>query len=283
MLDTESGEHAAVQITTPFGVAAQVATSSLEGCSQFNLFSSLRLSFCASGDRVNVSFSGQLNASVILEGELELRGLRAREGLALAYPIGRQRAAYTHKSAAMPGRHVQLRFRDAHTGLVIAQVTPCRPPIALLDYTRGMHRRLTHWFWVALTTWTAEGYVLGLQLSTGVYRDAQGHDLENVAWLDDQMLLVSSRLIWQGQPGHGELRVGHPWRLTSEDGAFNLVYVAVHEVHMVPLPHTTSPNRLSKLPGPQLTAHRPLTCLCCSAQTSGTHLDTLVAPFTSAV
>lgn len=83
--------------------------------------------------------------------------------------------------------------------------------VALMDWTRAMHKRLTEWFWVALSWRTESGRRVGINLSHGVYPhplqpSTEGQaGLENGIWIDDRLIVVDAPLTVQGRPG-GEYR-----------------------------------------------------------------------------
>jgi hypothetical protein len=64
-----------------------------------------------------------------------------------------------------------------------------RTVLLLADWTKSLARRVTHWYWVSLSTWsTAPKHTsrsrLGIQLSSRVYDNPHGVSMESIIWLD---------------------------------------------------------------------------------------------------
>lgn len=99
--------------------------------------------------------------------------------------------------------------------------------VALMDWTRAMHKRLTEWFWVALSWRTESGRRVGINLSHGVYPhplqpSTEGQaGLENGIWIDDRLIVVDAPLTVQGRPG-GEVQVGRSWKCSVKTDTYSL-------------------------------------------------------------
>ena len=139
----------------------------------------------------SLSFNIRLSSALLLKGQVTVH---PDEALALLYPLGTNRAAYTHKEA---GNRVEglLTFGAQEMRLTMRAR-------ACMDWTRCFPDRKTRCLALAGGGTTSSGSRLGINLSQGLYDDA-----ENFAWVD-------------GQPsplGAVELQApcvaGDPWRV----------------------------------------------------------------------
>lgn len=107
-----------------------------------------------------------------LSGELHIE---PRESLAVAFPLGPDRPAYTHKAGGLPARGVlRLGARDIDFS----------GGLATLDWTRSLARRHTQWKWASFAGRARDGRTLGLNLSADVYDHPQGASHENALFVD---------------------------------------------------------------------------------------------------
>jgi hypothetical protein len=105
------------------------------------------------------------------------------ECLSLLYPLSASRWAHTHKEAALRvGGELQVadsRFNfDRRTNFAVS------------DWTRSYCLRKTLWFW-ASASWGNANESWGLNLSSRVYDDANGHSFENVLWVNGRCYPLS--------------------------------------------------------------------------------------------
>jgi len=266
--DTHTTQTHITSSLLPLGFRTQVSKSSIEGCSSFSLFS-LDIKLCKERilsqhhtpntihnhtflNHITISASFPDSTTLLLNATLGTQTTPPGT-LALSYPMGPKRAAYTHKSSgvAVSSGHAILTTSNGTKTTI-----PLDNAVGLLDWTRSMHARLTQWFWVAISWVTASGDRLGINLSHGVYplpTQGKGQSagsgesgsgsgsesggmkkeigLENGIWLNDVVYPVHSPLIVQGTPGHGHVQIGSNWRCYTEDGSIDLMF---HAVDLVP-------------------------------------------------
>lgn len=219
VLDGKTGTFSYHSQLFPLGFGATISPSSIRGCSNWTS-SPFRISMCGHARGWDVDVSAKLNHDENMQISSTIT-TEDSESLVLSYPIGPRRVAYTHKESGMTATGTVKIDNTLH------QLTN---GVALIDWTRSMHRRLTLWFWVALTFVTSDGNRIGINLSNGVYPDMNGIGLENAVWLDDTVYIVNSRLQVDGEPGKGIVKIGHPWHCNTEDGSIDLTIVPIGAV-----------------------------------------------------
>mmetsp|Transcript_808 Transcript_808/g.1211 ORF Transcript_808/g.1211 Transcript_808/m.1211 type:complete len:415 (+) Transcript_808:165-1409(+) len=237
--DSVTEQSSVDSCTIPFGFFASVSNSSLNGCSSFS-FMSLNLEMCSEevgGANSNVIQWKVVAAATLFNGaQLKLNftlGSTTHQsgGIVLSYPIGPNRAAYTHKSSGLEVKGTGIVI-DANSTETLIDLNRA---VGLRDWTRSMHARLTVWFWIAITWLTESGDRLGINLSHGVYPDPKYFQngvqpeievgLENAIWLNDRVYPVTVPLLVQGAPGQGHVMKGTQWRCYTEDHSIDLTFV----------------------------------------------------------
>lgn len=173
---------------TPFGWGVRMARSSVRGETRFR-WGRERISMASHPDRWTVELD---LPRFPLRGRFEV--LRD-EPLALVYPLGETRAAYTHKEAGN-------RVRGAVNDMVFDPETS----FAVTDWTRSFADRRTVWNWLSLGGRSVDGRRIGLNLSARVYRDC-----ENAVWVDGRWQPLGEVAFEMPPDGLGV------WRVRGED------------------------------------------------------------------
>jgi hypothetical protein len=119
-----------------------------------------------------------------------------------------------------------------------------------------MARRVTTWFWVALSFSSAdvsETSLYGMQLSQGVYgrhisnpscikmsKECPTGDMENIMWFRNETHYLDTVLqityvdenmkVVHMEPGKGQTKFGREISITSHDGNINLRYIPLSQV-----------------------------------------------------
>lgn len=121
------------------------------------------------------------SCAVPFEIEFEIEVRADDDFMSLVYPLGPRRAAVVTKVAAAPVRNLRMSLSGA-------QVTPhpTSVPLASLDYTRGLLRRLTIWRWasmsaMALDKKTGARVPVGFHISRDTY-DYMGASVESAVY-----------------------------------------------------------------------------------------------------
>jgi len=127
------------------------------------------------------------------------------EALALLYRLPSGLPAYTHKAAG-------LRVQGAlQAGCESIDLTS---GVGSIDWTRSVAPRVTRWLWSSLQGVSAQGNLLGLNLSALVYDDEQGNSQENALWIDGRVQpLGGVRFDLPDNPRSQD------WRIRSRDEA----------------------------------------------------------------
>ncbi len=186
------------EVMSPLGRGLQMAPSSIGGTSRFR---SARLDIETGFER---TLQTRLSAALSGEACTAEFQLYPDDALALLFPLGEGRAAYTHKAAGLRVQgflRLGARDFDLSTGL------------ATLDWTRSHALRHTRWNWASFVGNTLSGKRFGLNLSAHVYDDAQGNSLENAVWLDGRVFCLS------GVRFEVPTRTTDVWRIVSRDGS----------------------------------------------------------------
>lgn len=108
--------------------------------------------------------------------------LREEESLGMLTALPSGWPAYTHKSAGL-GVRGELHYGGLDAGRAVS----LDGALAAVDWTRSYAERTTIWRWASLSGRDTRGRRVGLNLSSDVYDDAEGHSLENVAWIDGEL------------------------------------------------------------------------------------------------
>ncbi len=185
---------------SPLGRALRFAPSTLRGETRFD----------AGGSRVTIACGDGFDVAL----DVDLRGERLRGrvridpslGLALAFPLAKDRPAYTHKAAGM--RAMGTLALGGRT--ILEEGTPA---LAVSDFTRSLANRHTRWKWASLAHTGANGRPIGLNLSAEVYDDATGDSQENALFVGDETLpLEGVRFTLPPDPRRD------PWQIESLRG-----------------------------------------------------------------
>jgi hypothetical protein len=115
--------------------------------------------------------------------QLELQDLSARfhilrdEAMALVFPLGQGRAAYTHKEAGN---------RVSGTLQLFGESFALHPDAChgASDWTRSFSNYITAWTFACFAGRDDKGTRIGLNLSGLIYDDASGASQENTVWID---------------------------------------------------------------------------------------------------
>lgn len=123
--------------------------------------------------------------------QLELQGLSARfhilrdEAMALVFPLGPDRAAYTHKEAGNPISGTLQLFDESFA----LNPDTC---LGASDWTRSFSNYVTAWTFACFGGRDAKGTRIGLNLSGLIYDDASGTSQENTVWIDGKSQRVGA-------------------------------------------------------------------------------------------
>ncbi|KAL0477470.1 hypothetical protein AKO1_008144 [Acrasis kona] len=201
----------------PLGFGASFSESSVKGCSKWNdKIAKLVIEVCNFKDTITVQAEGTLNDSNFIKVSAVID--TNSDSLALAYPIGPHRVAYTLKQAGMPVRgYYKLKDRRYEFG---------EDAVAIQDWTRALPKRLTVWYWISIN-FVSKNKRIGVNLSHGMYPKRVGNQtlgLENGIWVDGNLHLVESELIVDGEPGTGVLDEAEEWHCRTKDGSLKLTY-----------------------------------------------------------
>lgn len=198
LVDRERPEPAhEFEAMAPLGLGTRFAPSSIDGSTRFR----------HRGGRIEIVYDEgwQTRIDLKVEGK-RLTGsylVEPQESLALLHPLGPDRAAYTHKAAALPTAGL-LTFGDQRISL--------DGGLANLDWTRSLADRETRWKWASFAHRSGD-VTLGLNLSAEVYDDAAGDSRENAVWVDGQVhALGGVRFEVPRNPGCED------WRIVSREG-----------------------------------------------------------------
>jgi hypothetical protein len=255
--DVHNHFHDKVSFLLPYGFGASiVSNSSINACSSFNSsFANFNINICFD-DNIN---GWNIKANGILESNTKIsftfkmyRSNNMGNEFSMIYPLGKNRASYTHKIAGLrtngdlfvsPSGNNKDKFNEIN----LQNITL----MGLSDYTRTLARRFTEWWWVALSYENELG-LHGLQLSDGVYKNPiyqsqyngksviKDGDLENILWINETAYYIDSKLtfsILNGNnkfvdifPGQGSLNIGSIIYITSEDKSVDLKYTCIAQL-----------------------------------------------------
>lgn len=203
-IDTKSGLHDSYQFSQPgFLSGSRVATSNvLDGaCSSFDAFitgkaTQIEVCFDAAMNGWHVDVRTKLERKSRLSVQFDLIRSGGPE-LAMNYPIGPDRAGYTHKTAGLVvNGSMTLIPRHSTPSFSKEDLSFFNEPITgtgLSDFSRSQSRRFTEWFWMAASfTEKDEDNNLsyrGFQLSSNTVGT-----LESMVWVDGEMHWIDSPL-----------------------------------------------------------------------------------------
>lgn len=183
---------------SPLGRALRIAPSSIVGTTSWK------------SRNATVSVTARDGWDVELDvplGSERLRGharLEERESLAMLQELAPGRHAYTHKAAGWPASgQLELGTRSIRLD----------GGLGASDWTRSQANRITEWKWASLSGILADGTVVGVNLSSDVYDDENGHSLENALWVDASVRRLSG-VRFEVPMDPKNMR----WRIQSLDG-----------------------------------------------------------------
>lgn len=160
--------------------------------------------------RIRVFIAGD-GDKLPVEADLRcLHDLGSIKPLVVVLPVGAGRAAYSHKVPLPLEGSVRVGDREMRASR--------SDSFAILDIHKAHYPRHTWWNWATCAGTDAEGRAIGLNLTTNVNRrDAELS--ENALWVNGQLEMLA--------PARFELdphRPLDPWRVTTTDGAVNLMF-----------------------------------------------------------
>ena len=159
----------------------------------------IRMMIAADGDKAQI------------EADLRcVHDLNAIDPLVVVLPVGRGRAAYSHKVPLPLEGTIRVgdRVHRASQG----------DAFAILDIHKAHYPRHTFWNWATFAGRDEEGKAVGLNLTSNVNREDE-HFNENAVWVDGKLETLA--------PARFELDPGDPlapWHLTTADGAVELSF-----------------------------------------------------------
>jgi len=100
------------------------------------------------------------------------------EFMSLVYPFANNKFSMDNKASAMKSQGF----------LVINQKNiSFSNALANIDFTKGIMKRRTDWFWNSFAFLDKENNRIGIQLSQGIYDDVKGYSLESAIWVNDRI------------------------------------------------------------------------------------------------
>ncbi len=129
------------------------------------------------------------------------------EAMALVFPLGDNRAGYTHKEAGNTVKgEVKLHNETFH-------LSP-ENCLGASDWTRGFSNHITEWYFACFGGRDEQGVRIGLNLSGLIYDDANGVSQENTVWIDGRSYPIgAARFILP----EAEALASKPWRVEARD------------------------------------------------------------------
>lgn len=214
--NTKSNQSHILQLELPLvsflGTNFDDSTSVLNGCVTWNKTLGFTGKKCFNNEEHNydVELSGTFNDGVKFEIDysISLDG----ESMSMIFPIGPKRPALVTKfGGALSAAAMRLNGKE----YVLSN------PLGMMDWTRGLLRRLTYWHWLAMSWTDGQNNAYGLQLSEGTYDNANGVSLESTLWINDKAHHVNSKIIFtqltkEVKPYESD------WMVQSEDGSVDL-------------------------------------------------------------
>jgi hypothetical protein len=196
--------------------AAEATThsSAVSGCASWN-FLGLNASKCFA--------ESTSSFEVVLTGTSKKSGAHYRikyslamndEAMGLVFPVGPNRPSIVTK---MGGVLSKASIEYANGSIVFLN-----QPLGLMDYTRGLLRRVTVWYWTAVA-WRDGEHRYGLQLSAGTYDSNLLYSLESTLWVDGVATHIRSRIVYT--PLDTTVATSKSaWTVRSEDNRIQLTF-----------------------------------------------------------
>jgi hypothetical protein len=138
------------------------------------------------------------------------------EAMSLVFPLGPNRASIVTKMGGVA-------VYDASVQLGEKQLLFKENMLGMMDWTRGLLRRVTYWHWSAMSFLEMNGRRIGLQLSEGTYDNAKNVSVESTLWVDGQAHHVNSRIIYT-QLDKSVAPQNSLWSVTSLDRTVDLLF-----------------------------------------------------------
>jgi hypothetical protein len=213
--------------------ASTTQSSAISGCATWNFFG-LNGSKCYNdkNSRFEVALIGKSKKSG-KEYKINYSLSMTDDAMGLVFPIGPNRASVVTKMGGTEAA-ASIEYMNVDTNGVAKPVRyQLREPLGLMDYTRGLLRRVTLWHWTAIAWKDASndthGHRYGLQLSEGTYDNAKNVSLESTLWVDGVARHINSRIIYTQLDKSLPPHQSH-WSVRSEDGKIKLSFIPLDVV-----------------------------------------------------
>ena len=180
-------------------------------------------SIVASGKDVTVDFSGPLRHrnGTRVATTLRFKATLGTEAMNLVFPFGPRRASMVVKTSGADAAALTLRLGQVDFTHTCAGVT------AGFDYTRGLLRRNTTWFW-ASASFTTFGTRIGFHLSSIVY-DVNNISAESTVFINDKPHFLDSRVYFAKVTSAPE-PINTKWTVVAQD-TVSLTFTPVDQHH----------------------------------------------------
>lgn len=161
----------------------------------------------------DVQLSGKFQQQVKydIQYSISLQG----EAMSMIFPIGPNRPSMITKYAGAESS-ARMVLNDKEYFL--------SDGLGMMDWTRGLLRRLTYWHWLCLS-WTDidTGASYGLHLSEGTYDDPSNISLESTLWINSNAHHINSTIVFTplnptAKPYETD------WQIHSTDGKIQLLF-----------------------------------------------------------
>lgn len=187
-------------VVSPAGAGMNFTGTDANGCAAFNLQGAEY-----KADITPVRAGLKLKAKGL---EVDLDFARPAEPLCLVTQNGLKGFNYTDKAM---GLHAK--------GIITASGKSFKlsgEPAGIYDYTFGTPARNTFWNWASGAGRDSKGREIGFNFSRGI--NETGHT-ENAFWVNGKLIKTA-----HADFNYDDLNVLLPWKITSEDGAIDLVF-----------------------------------------------------------
>lgn len=219
--DSKSGEsmraHLELPLLASFGATFEPSekfqeSSVVNGCAKWSVLG-LEASKCynESSRNFDVSLVGRFTNGKSFDIQYDLSTLG--ETMSMVFPLGPNRASVVTKMGGATS-HAKVSIDN--------KVVVMDKPLGLIDYTRGLLRRLTLWHWTAVS-WRVGDNQYGFQLSEGTYDDKNGVSLESTLWVNNVAHHISSRVVYT-QLDLSVDKVKSAWSIKTIDGSVALTF-----------------------------------------------------------
>jgi hypothetical protein len=211
VLNTKTNVSYITQLELPLvaflGASFDTNSSAINGCVYWNGMLGLTARKCYNS--LSESYDVQLTGTFKngpkydIQYSISLKG----EAMSMVFPLGPKRPSLVTKYA---GAVSSARL------VLDGQVHLLHNPLGMMDWTRGLLRRLTYWHWTTMSWSDASGNAYGVHLSEGTYDNEKQISLESTLWINHEAHHVAKKMVYR-QLNKAVKAFESDWSVVSEE------------------------------------------------------------------